>query len=115
MLSGDYQPLLPYLKLAPVGTLFLELSTPRAGEMDVLKELSDCRIAVGVVNQKRPEVESVAEIEQRMDDAVELFGAERLYFTTDCGFATYADNPVSSAQIAEAKLLALVAAAQRLK
>ncbi len=35
-LAGDYRPLLPYLGRAPVGTLFLELSTPRAGEIEVL-------------------------------------------------------------------------------
>ena len=30
-LSGDYRPLLPILSHAPVGTLFLELATPRGG------------------------------------------------------------------------------------
>jgi 5-methyltetrahydropteroyltriglutamate--homocysteine methyltransferase len=30
----------------------------------------------------------------------------------DCGFATFADNPVSSASVAEAKLNAIVRAAE---
>jgi len=32
-------------------------------------------------------------------------------FTPDCGFATFADNPVASATVAEAKLHALVTGA----
>src|SRR5690242_9709560 len=35
-LAGDYRPLLPLLASLPIGTLFLELATPRAGELDVL-------------------------------------------------------------------------------
>ncbi|MBI3933808.1 MAG: 5-methyltetrahydropteroyltriglutamate--homocysteine methyltransferase [Acidobacteria bacterium] len=116
MLSGDYQPLLPYLAKAPVETLFLELSTPRAGEMDVLRELAGkFRIGVGVVNQKLAQVETVDEILERAERAIGLFGAENVLLTPDCGFATYADNPVSSSQIAEAKLAAIAAAARRLK
>ncbi|MBI2819440.1 MAG: 5-methyltetrahydropteroyltriglutamate--homocysteine methyltransferase [Acidobacteria bacterium] len=112
MLSGDYQPLLPYLSSAPVGTLFLELSTPRAGEMDVLAELAgNYRFGVGVVNQKHPQVESVEEILARAEKALRLFGEKNVLLAPDCGFATYADNPVSPAQVAEAKLAALAAAA----
>jgi 5-methyltetrahydropteroyltriglutamate--homocysteine methyltransferase len=38
-LAGDYRPLLPVLASLDVGTIFLELATPRAGEIDVLAEL----------------------------------------------------------------------------
>jgi 5-methyltetrahydropteroyltriglutamate--homocysteine methyltransferase len=116
MLSGDYRPLLPYLSNAPVGTLFLELSTPRAGELDVLAELRGrYRFGVGVVNQKRSEVESVEEILVRAEKAVCLLGEENVLFAPDCGFATYADNPVTSAQVAEEKLAVMVSAAARLR
>ena len=40
--------------------------------------------------------------------AVDLFGQERVLLTPDCGFATFADNPVASANTAEAKLKAIV-------
>jgi 5-methyltetrahydropteroyltriglutamate--homocysteine methyltransferase len=116
MLSGDYRPLLPYLSNAPVGTLFLELSTPRAGEMDILAELrGKYRFGVGVVNQKLPTVESVEEILARAEKATRLFGEENVLLAPDCGFATYADNPVASAQVAEAKLAAMVSAAAKLR
>ena len=42
--------------------------------------------------------------------AVDLFGAERVLLTPDCGFATFADNPVASARVAEAKLKSIVEA-----
>jgi 5-methyltetrahydropteroyltriglutamate--homocysteine methyltransferase len=112
-LAGDYRPLVSLLSRVDVGTLFLELCTPRAGELDVLADLPrDVRIGVGVVNQKHERIESTAEIAARARRAVELFGADRVLLTPDCGFATFADNPVTSAQIAEDKLRAIVEAAK---
>jgi len=112
-LAGDYRPLLPLLSSLEVGTLFLELCTPRAGELDVLADLPrDLRIGVGVVNQKHERVEGVEEIVERARRAVKLFGADRVLLSPDCGFATFADNPVTSASVAEAKLDAIVRAAE---
>jgi 5-methyltetrahydropteroyltriglutamate--homocysteine methyltransferase len=108
-LAGDYRPLLPLLSSVEVGTLFLELATSRAGEVDVLRDLPpDRRIGVGVVNQKDDRVESVEEIVARAERAVRLFGPERVLLTPDCGFATFADNPIAPAEIAEQKLRAIV-------
>jgi 5-methyltetrahydropteroyltriglutamate--homocysteine methyltransferase len=115
-LAGDYRPLLSVLQQVEIGTLFLELCTPRAGEIDVLKDLpSDRRIGVGVVNQKLDQVESVDDIAARARRAIAVFGPERVLLTPDCGFATFADSPVASAAIAEAKLAAVVRAAHLLR
>ena len=115
-LSGDYRPLMDALGRVEVGVLFLELCTPRAGEADVLRGLpDDRRVGVGVVNQKLNSVERVEEIRRRISRAVGLFGEERVLLTPDCGFATFADNPVASAQTAEAKLKAIVEARNYLK
>jgi 5-methyltetrahydropteroyltriglutamate--homocysteine methyltransferase len=73
------------------------------------------RIGVGVVNQKHERVESVDEVVARGRRAVELFGAERILLTPDCGFATFADNPVASPRVAEDKLSAIVEAAAILR
>ena len=112
-LAGDYRPLLPLLAAVPVGTLFLELATPRAGEMDVL---ASCRptfaSAWASSTRSRSAVETVDEIAARARRAVALFGAERVLLTPDCGFATFADTPIASAAVAEAKLRALVEAAE---
>ena len=115
-LRGSYEPLLPLLKKLQVGTLFLELCTPRAGEMAVLKDLPrEFRIGVGVVNQKNRVVETVEEIVARGREAIRNFGADRVLLTPDCGFATFADNPVSSAAIAEQKLHAIAQASEILR
>ena len=115
-LAGSYEPLVPLLRTLKVGTLFLELCTPRAGEIDVLASIpEDCRIGVGVVNQKLDVIESVDEILTKAESAIRVFGPHRVLLNPDCGFATFADNPVASAQVATAKLTAMMDAARQLR
>jgi 5-methyltetrahydropteroyltriglutamate--homocysteine methyltransferase len=115
-LSGPYTPLVPLFATLPVGTFFLELATPRAGELAPLADLpADCRIGVGVVNQKLDRVEPVEEVLARAEAAVRLFGPGRVLLNPDCGFATFADSPVASAAVAEGKLGVIVQAARILR
>jgi 5-methyltetrahydropteroyltriglutamate--homocysteine methyltransferase len=115
-LSGPYSPLLPLFQQLPVGTFFLELCTPRAGEVTALRGLpSQCRLGVGAVNPKTEAIESVDDIMARAEAAIAIFGPNRVLLNPDCGFATFADNPVSSAAIAEQKLAALCEASRRLR
>jgi 5-methyltetrahydropteroyltriglutamate--homocysteine methyltransferase len=115
-LAGDYRPLVPLLSAIPVGHYFLELCTPRAGELEVLADLpDDRRIGVGVVNQKLDEIDAVDAVLERGRRAVNLFGAERVTFNPDCGFATFADAPLASADAAERKLRIIRQAADRLR
>jgi len=110
-LSGDYRPLMGLLGAVDVGTLVLELCTSRAGEMDVLATLpDDRRFGVGVINQKSPHVDPVEAVVGRARHAVDLFGAERVLLNPDCGFATFADNPIVTAEVAEASLAVLAQA-----
>lgn len=115
-LSGDYAPLLPLLERVPAGILVLELCTPRAGDESLLRSIpEDKRIGVGVVNQKHVRVESVEEIEAKARRAIDLFGKDRVLLNPDCGFATFADNPITAADIAEKKLAAMAEASRRLR
>ncbi len=59
--------------------------------------------------------EAVEDILSRARGAVELFGPDRVLLTPDCGFATFADNPVASPRIAEDKLRAIAGAAAILR
>jgi len=68
-----------------------------------------------VVNQKLKTIESVDEVLARAETAIALFGAERVLLNPDCGFATFADNPLASSQIAEGKLRSIVSASARLR
>ena len=115
-LSGSYEPLISLLNSLEIGTVFLEFCTPRAGEVSVLKDLrKDLRVGLGSVNPKTRDAESVESIVRRVETVVEIVGAERLLLVPDCGFATFADNPVSSAEIAERKLRSLHEASQVLR
>lgn len=104
-LTGSYEPLLQTLQAMKVGAYLLEMCTPRAGEMDLLRALpADARIGVGVVNQKCTEVEGCDDVVARIRQAIDLFGADRVLLHPDCGFATFADNPICAAVPAETKL-----------
>jgi 5-methyltetrahydropteroyltriglutamate--homocysteine methyltransferase len=56
-----------------------------------------------------------AEIAARARTVAGRLGADRLFLNPDCGFATFAERPVNSAEIAEKKLGALAAAARLLR
>lgn len=115
-LAGDYAPLAATFREMNVGTYMLELCTPRAGEIDVLRSLpEDRRIGIGVVNQKHARIESPDEILAKAEAAIRVFGPARVLLNPDCGFATFADNPLASADIAERKLQAIAAAARTLR
>jgi len=115
-LTGGYEHLLPLFHQLEFGTLFLEMCTPRAGDMAILKELpGKVRIGVGVVNPKDPKVESIESVYDHAKLAASFVGLDRIWLNPDCGFATFADNPVTNAETASQKLAVIVEAARRLK
>lgn len=115
-LAGSYAPLVGMLAEVRVGAYLLEMCTPRAGEMEVLQALpEEARIGVGVVNQKLQSAEPVDDVAGRIEHAISLFGKERLLLHPDCGFATFADNPICGTDLAEKKLAAIAAAAARFR
>ena len=88
-----------------IGAYLLEMCTPRAGELAVLRALpEDSRIGIGVVNQKVRETDSAEAVAARIARAIDLFGASRLMLHPDCGFATFADNPICGAVYMELRL-----------
>lgn len=115
-LSGDYRPLVPLLSSLNVQTLMLELCTPRAGELSALAGLrDDQRVGVGVLNQKKHVLDPLDEVVARAERAVDAFGSERVLLNTDCGFATFADNPIVTAEVAEQQLRLLTQARDRVR
>lgn len=115
-LSGDYRPLIPMLSSLNVGTLMLELATPRAGELSALAGLrEDQRIGVGVLNQKNAGTDTLDDVVARAEHAIEMLGRDRVLLNTDCGFATFADNPIVTAEVAERQLALLTQARDLLR
>lgn len=72
------------------------------------------RIGVGIVNQKHQHCEHAEDISAKIDQAIRLFGRERVLFHLDCDFATFADNPICSTAIAQEKLTAIASAVKLL-
>ena len=116
LLAGNYGPMLPYLVQMNIDQLVLECATPRAGEMEVFKEYrNEKEIGLGVVNPRTDEVESPEEIVARVKEILKYFDPEKVYLNPDCGFGTFAERNVNTAEIAEKKLEAMARAAASLR
>jgi 5-methyltetrahydropteroyltriglutamate--homocysteine methyltransferase len=116
LLSGSYEPLLPYLARMQVDQFVLEYATPRAGPEHLLARLPRERsIGFGAVNPRTEATEDPAAIAARVRGLADLLGADRVFLNPDCGFGTFADRPVATTAVAFAKLRALAAAARLLR
>lgn len=117
LLRGPYYPLMPFLKQMNVDQFVLEYATPRAGELHALTELKDLdvELGLGVVNPRTTEVETVEQIVARVEEASRYFPAEKITLNPDCGFGTFAQRPMNTAEIATEKLRQLSRAAKVLR
>jgi len=116
LLEGNYGPLVPWLIQMNVDRLVLEFATPRAGEMDVFGEYpSDKGIVLGVVNPRTDEIEPPELIVQRVREALRYFPPDKVYLAPDCGFGTFAERCVNTADTAYRKLRSIAQAAETLR
>jgi 5-methyltetrahydropteroyltriglutamate--homocysteine methyltransferase len=112
LLSGNYQPLLPFLSRLRVNQLVLEYATDRAGS---LLEFPGKELGLGVVNPRSETVEGTAEILDAARHALEMYAPDRLFLNPDCGFGTFSNRPVNSGEVALRKVTAMVDAARQLR
>jgi 5-methyltetrahydropteroyltriglutamate--homocysteine methyltransferase len=116
LLKGNYGPLLPYLVQMKASQLVLEMATPRAGEVDVFKEYANEKeIGIGVVNPRTEKVEDPEAIVGRVREFLKYFDPQKIYLNPDCGFGTFAERNVNTAEVAHRKLQAISAAAATLR
>ena len=116
LLTGNYGPMLPYLMEMNVDQLVLEFATPRAGEMEVFKEYPRGKeIGLGVVNPRTDEVEEPEVVVERVKEALNYFDPSKIYLNPDCGFGTFAERSVNTAETAYRKLESLSKAAAILR
>jgi 5-methyltetrahydropteroyltriglutamate--homocysteine methyltransferase len=112
LLRGNYASLKPWLERLKVQQLVLEYATPRAG--DILA-FEGKEIGLGVVNPRTDEIETPEEIVNRVQAALQILPAEKLFLNPDCGFGTFSARPMNDLPRIEAKLRALCQAAQVLR
>jgi 5-methyltetrahydropteroyltriglutamate--homocysteine methyltransferase len=116
LLEGNYGPLVPWLLEMHLDRLVLEFATPRAGELAVFAEYpSDKEIGLGVVNPRTDEVETPEQIVARVREALQYFAPDKIYLNPDCGFGTFAERCVNTADVAYQKLCAVTQAAEQLR
>jgi 5-methyltetrahydropteroyltriglutamate--homocysteine methyltransferase len=112
LLTGGYQPLLPYLARLNVTQLVLEYATARAG--DILR-FPRKEIGLGVVNPRTDNVEPPAEIRRAVEHALLFYSPPEIFLNPDCGFGTFSNRPMNTAATATAKLRSIVSAARELR
>ena len=119
LLTGPYTPLLPLFEETLPNILTLEFSTPRAGEIsslfssDLIRE--NCILGLGVMNPRTDEIESLEEIISRVKEVMKFIPKERIWLNPDCGFATFANRPVSTMDVIDKKLARLTEAKNSLR
>jgi len=116
LLAGNYGPMLPYLTQMNVDQLVLEFATPRAGEIEVFKEYENLKeIGLGVVNPRTDEIDAPKAIVDRVKEALRYFEPEKVFLNPDCGFGTFAERNINTAELAFRKLQSITAAAEMLR
>jgi 5-methyltetrahydropteroyltriglutamate--homocysteine methyltransferase len=116
LLKGNYGPMLPYLMEMNIHQLVLEFATPRAGELEVFKEYrNEKEIGFGVVNPRTDDVETPQEIVARVRQLAAFYDPEKIFLNPDCGFGTFAERNVNSAEIAARKMKSIAEAAKQLR
>lgn len=116
LLKGDYVPLMPYLADTKAEQLVLEFATPRAGDVEALRDyIGNKELGFGVVNPRTDEIEKPSEIVSRVERILKFMDAKKVYLNPDCGFGTFAEAPVSTPKIAFNKLRSIRIAAEELR
>lgn len=111
LLTGPYTPLLPLFEETLPNILTLEFSTPRAGEISslfsskIIRE--NCILGLGVMNPRTDTIEPLEDILNRVEEVMQYIPKERIWLNPDCGFATFANRPVSTMEIIDKKLARL--------
>jgi 5-methyltetrahydropteroyltriglutamate--homocysteine methyltransferase len=108
----DYADLLPDLFSLDAGSFYLQMASEpdRKRVLNVVRDNArpGQRIFVGVIDPIDPRVETPEEVRDRVLEAAEILGIERLGTTDDCGFSPFGDDVSTARDTAFAKIRARV-------
>jgi 5-methyltetrahydropteroyltriglutamate--homocysteine methyltransferase len=86
---GDYEPIARIFSQTRFQRFLLEYDDERSGGFEPLHHVPEDRFVVlGLVTTKKPRLESVAELRQRIEEAAQIIPLERLALSPQCGFAS---------------------------
>ena len=87
--SGDYEPIARIFTQTRFQRFLLEYDDERSGGFEPLRHVpSDRFVVLGLVTTKKPRVETVDELRQRITEASRFIPLERLALSPQCGFAS---------------------------
>ena len=113
--TGDYKPIMPFLKDARIDRINLEFAYQGTGEVSDLELLPDgIDVGMGVVDVRTEQVQTVEEIERIGAAGAAIVESGRIALNPDCGFAPGYLEPPSIDEAYE-KLCNLTEAAGRLR
>jgi 5-methyltetrahydropteroyltriglutamate--homocysteine methyltransferase len=93
--------------------LLLEYDDKRSGSFEPLRDVSDEKFVVlGLISTKKPQMESLKELERKISDAGRYISRERLGLSPQCGFASSIIGNNISSPDQQAKLKLVVETAQ---
>jgi 5-methyltetrahydropteroyltriglutamate--homocysteine methyltransferase len=114
--EGGYEPVAEVLfnELA-VDAYFLEYDDERSGDFAPLRFVpSDKTVVLGLITSKRPELETIDELQARVGEAAKFVPADQLCLSPQCGFASTVEGNALTAEQQWAKLSLTVEAAARI-
>ena len=93
--SGPYDLIVDALGEMNVRRFAMELATPDAGGLDVLRRFpKDKVLGLGVIDHTDTHVETPEEVVERAERAMEFVAPERMTLNPDCGFSPSSANPM---------------------
>jgi len=102
---GDYEPIAQLFSQSHFNRFLLEYDDERSGGFEVLQHVPDDRVVVlGLVTTKKPELESITELRQRINEATRYIPLERLALSPQCGFASTIEGNLISQEDQQRKL-----------
>jgi 5-methyltetrahydropteroyltriglutamate--homocysteine methyltransferase len=86
---GDYEPIARIFSQTHFQRFLLEYDDERSGGFEPLGHVPEDRFVVlGLVTTKKPRLEPVSELQQRIEEATRYIPLERLALSPQCGFAS---------------------------
>jgi len=112
--SGDYEPIAERVfRRSRFQRFLLEYDDERSGSFEPLRAVPEDRtVVLGLVTTKKPRLETVEELAERIEAAAKIVPRERLALSPQCGFASTMEGNRISPE-AQRKKLEVVAATAR--
>jgi 5-methyltetrahydropteroyltriglutamate--homocysteine methyltransferase len=111
--SGDYEPISRIFTQTRFQRFLLEYDDERSGGFEPLRHVPEDRFVVlGLVTTKKPRLESVDELRQRIEEASRYLPLERLALSPQCGFASTMEGNRISFEDQQRKLELVTSVAQ---